>query len=63
MDLFYASVGTAIQVTGSEANTGVWMPVAAAAASYYAITGPDATANRVAQLMSSSSSVLIKRVS
>ena len=63
MDLVYASIGTAIQVTGSESNSGVWMPVAAAAASYYAITGPDATASRVAKVMSSSSFDLIRRVS
>ena len=63
MDLVYASIGTAIQVTGAESKSGMWMPVAAAAASYYAITGPDATASRVAQVMSSSSYDLIKRVS
>lgn len=63
MDLVYASIGTAIEVTGSESNSGVWMPVAAAAASYYAITGPDATASRLAQVMSSSSYDLLKRVS
>lgn len=59
MDVVYASIGTANQVTSGS----MWMPVAAAAASYYTITGPNTTASRLAEVMSKSSSSydLIKR--
>lgn len=58
MDLVYASVGTAIQVTeGNEKHSSLlWMPVAAAAASYYVLTGADATSLKAQQALSSSAS-------
>jgi len=61
MDLIYASVGTAVEYTGPEGSFGMWMPIAAAAASYYAIAGADATSSRAAQVLASPSSDLIKR--
>jgi len=56
MDLVYASVGTAIQVTEGNAKQSslLWMPVAAAAASYYVLTGADATSLKAQQALSSS---------
>lgn len=58
MDLVYASVGTAIQVTeGNEkhekTSSLLWMPVAAAAASYYVLTGADATSLKAQEALSS----------
>lgn len=58
MDLVYASIGTAIQVTeGSEKNDKssslLWVPVAAAAASYYVLTGADATSVKAQEAISS----------
>ena len=63
MDLLYASVGTAVEVTKNASSTkeggASWkMPLAAAAAaSYYSLTGPS---RRASEVVSSSSLALIQ---
>ena len=61
MDLVYASVGTAFDYTGPEGSFGLWMPIACAAASYYAIAGPDATSSRAARAVASPTTDMIKK--
>ena len=61
MDLVYASIGTAIDVTGPKGACGLWVPLAGMFASYYAIAGPDVTSNQAASMLASPSTDFIKR--
>ena len=43
MDLVYASVGTAMAITGPAGGRGTWIPLTALCAAYYTVVGPGVT--------------------
>jgi hypothetical protein len=61
MDLVYASVGTAMDMTGPNGAYGLWVPLAGMFASYYAVAGPDVTSTRAAHVVAAPSMEFIKR--
>ncbi|GMH68654.1 hypothetical protein TrRE_jg12162 [Triparma retinervis] len=61
MDLVYASVGTAIDMTGPDGAYGLWVPLAGMFASYYAVAGPDVTSTKAAHMVAAPSMDFIKR--
>jgi len=61
MNLVYASIGTAVEATGPGGAHGLWMPIAAAAASYYSTIGANATSSKAFEVLQSPSSGFIKR--
>jgi len=61
MDLVYASVGTAMDMTGPNGAYGLWVPLAGMFASYYAVAGPDVTSTKAAHMVASPSMDFVKR--
>ena len=61
MDLVYASVGTAMDMTGPNGAWGLWVPLTGMFASYYAIAGPDVTSTKAAHMVAHPSMDFIKR--
>ncbi len=61
MDLVYASVGTAMDLTGGTGGYGMWVPLAGLCASYYAIAGSEVTSTRAAHAVAAPSMDFIKR--
>uniref|UniRef100_A0A7S1FX13 Alpha/beta hydrolase fold-3 domain-containing protein n=1 Tax=Corethron hystrix TaxID=216773 RepID=A0A7S1FX13_9STRA len=61
MNLVYASIGTAIEATGPSGAHGLWMPIAAACASYYSTIGSNTTSSKAFEVLQSPSSDFIKR--
>uniref|UniRef100_A0A7S2NSI6 Alpha/beta hydrolase fold-3 domain-containing protein n=1 Tax=Leptocylindrus danicus TaxID=163516 RepID=A0A7S2NSI6_9STRA len=52
MDLLYATAGTTVTYINVNRTFGLWVPVAALTASYYAVAGAEVTSSRAAQVVS-----------
>jgi acetyl esterase/lipase len=61
MDLLYASVGTAMDITGPTGGNGLWVPLSGLCASYYAIAGPAVTSTAAAHQVAQPSMDFVKR--